>query len=437
MCNQYRVFLVAATTALSIFYSAPLAKAQFDRIPLVDKTKTRAPVRIIRPTVITKVIQKPVIQTKIVRVSNLIVTTEPGATVILDSVRTAKPFHSTKKASDQGAIIFDDIKAGEYKVQVSKDGFETKENDKVTIVPQKEHVLTMDLKPVTYKLKIQTNVHTGEVFYAKADETAKNTQVSISAEQLGNYCVVKIQPNGETEVSDLKKGYYFIDIHPGRESPEFEILHRDVNIPEDIDVIGGVPVAVTLDKKISTETFSSTAWIPADWILPPAWNLDRGMKVKNAEGIATPRNERYRYYVNFEMIADIKLKDDGTIGFVLRAVDDKNYYLLQISGASAPEPHTATLYAVKKGVLQPLNSATTVNFAKTLAADTGFRVIIRGDETGFTVSIEDSKTGLTHAVGLLTDQYNTYKKGAVGIGALHKSNFEVNYFEVCYSKCPK
>ncbi len=145
--------------------------------------------------------------------------------------------------------------------------------------------------------------------------------------------------------------------------------------------------------------------------------------MQNAEGIALPRNERFRYYVDFEMIADVKLRDNNTIGFVLRATDPQNYYLLQISGAGAPEPQTATLYAVKNGQRQYINSATTVAFTKTLASPNGFRVIIKGDNTGIAIWIKDSDTGKTNGVGLLTDQYNTFKKGSCRHCRLSKFEF--------------
>ena len=172
-------------------------------------------------------------------------------------------------------------------------------------------------------------------------------------------------------------------------------------------------------------------------MMPPNWKLDRGLKVKNAEGIALPQNERYRYYVKFEMIAYVKLNDDGTIGFVLRARDNKNYYLLQISGAKGEDPNNAVLYSVENG--QPpklIKSQTLLNFASTVSSDKGFLLRVVGDDSGFTVSIDDNNTGKKNAVGIFKDPLNTYQKGAIGIAALPKSNFDVRQFQVCTPTCP-
>jgi hypothetical protein len=427
------------------FIAAAVAEAQIERISLRDAARPR-PVsssggsRAKRPAAVRRVDRVVVTRTELVRVSNLTVTTVPGAKVVLESVtKTPRPFKRELIADPQGNAIFDELRPGDYKVQSSKDDYEPEEVEKVKISPQKAHGLNMDLKALTYKLKIDTNLTGGEVFYAQAIQKGKNAAGSIISEQLGNYCVVKIQPNGDAEIPDLKKGYYDIDIRP--DSLEFEKKQTGINIPEDIDqddttIAELQTFQIDIDKNISRETFS-TVWIAADWNMPPAWRLERGMKVKDAEGIALPQNPRYRYYVDFEVVANVKLRDDGTVGFVLRAEDPKNYYLLEISGAKSSNPHTARLYSVKNGVRQFLNSATTVSFAKTLSSNNGFRTIIRGDSKGFTTWIEDSDTGVTHAVGLLTDQYNTYPKGAIGIAGLPKSDFEVNYFTICTPTCPR
>ena len=443
MQYRYQVLRVAAGAVVSIFVGCSALIAQIERIPLKEAARNTRPIssapRTRRPAAVRKVDRIVVTRTEMVRVSNLTVTTEPGAKVVLESLlKTPRPFKREIMADGQGNAIFDDLRPGDYKVGASKDGFEPEEVEKVAINPQKAHGLNMDLKALTYKLKIDTNLTGGDVFYAQAIQKGKNAAGSIISEQLGNYCVVKIQPNGEAVISDLKKGYYDIDIRP--DSLEFQKKQTGINIPDDIDQDDSTAALETfqveIEKNISRETFS-TVWIPADWNMPAAWKLERGMKVKNAEGLALPQNPRYRYYVDFELVADVKLHDDGTIGFILRAEDPKNYYLLELSGSKGANPHTARLYSVRNSAVQFINSATTASFAKTLASNNGFRVIVRGDAKGFTVWIEDSETGKTHAVGLLTDQYNTYQKGAMGIAGSPASDFEVNFFTVCTPTCPR
>jgi hypothetical protein len=390
------------------------------------------------PVRVSRVAPVVVRETKVVAVSVLTVTTEPAATVSF--VKKGTP--SVKRdivADTKGFAIFNDIKPGIYTVTAIKDGFDSAEAESVTIVPQRAQGLDMDLKPITYRLRIQTNVTGGDVLFAPAIETGKDANGNILSRQLGNYCVVPISRDGLAEITDLKKGYYDIDIRPS--ALEFEPKGTGINLPEDLDQDESPAAAlktfnINLDKKISTEEFS-TVWTGADWNMPSSWGLDRGMKVKGS-GIALPRNERYLYYTNFEMIANVKLKDSGVIGFVFRALDVKNYYLLEISGARSEVPNTARLSVVVNGIPKYLNAASTVPFKKALESVDGFRLIVRSDtsgDTGFSVFIEDIDTGEPHGVGDLKDQNNTFRKGAVGIAGAPKADFEVNYFRVCTSKC--
>jgi hypothetical protein len=256
---------------------------------------------------------------------------------------------------------------------------------------------------------------------------------------VGSYCVLGIKPNGEVLLGDLRRGQYDIDIQP--DSLEFEKKRITISVPKDTemtDPAAGAEIktlAVEVENKKSTETFSTTAWLQADWNLPAGWKLDKGLKVKNTPGVALPANERFRYYLDFELIANAKLNDDGTMGFALWAHDDKNYYLLQISGAKGQDQQNAvSLYAVRDGVPRYITSLTAAAFASALASDRGFRVRIKGEKVGFTIFIEDTD-GREHPVGQVKDDINEFQKGAVGIAATNKADFEVKYFLVCASTC--
>ena len=438
MC--YRDILILIPTALSIAFSADTISAQFtNRVRITDAATNSSAGRRTTPAAsrVRRVAPTVVRETKVVPVTVLTVTTEPGAIVSFAKVGSLPK--RDIPADQDGFAIYNDIAPGIYTVVATKDGFETAEADSVTIVPQRAQGLDMGLKPITYRLRIQTNVTGGDVLFAPAIETGKDAKGNILSRQLGNYCVVPIQPNGIAEITDLKKGYYDIDIRPS--ALEFEAKGTGVKLPEDIYQDDGSTTAlktfnINLDKKISTEEFS-TVWTAADWNLPASWRLDRGMQVK-AEGIALPRNERYLYYTSFELVSNVKLKDGRSIGFVVRAVNPKNYYLLEISGARAEVPNTARLFAVVNGVPKYLNAASTLAFKKTLESADGFRVIVRSDDTsdtGFSIWIEDSNTGEAHGVGDLKDQNNTFRKGAVGIAGFQNADFEVNYFRVCTPRC--
>ncbi|MGB7068412.1 MAG: carboxypeptidase-like regulatory domain-containing protein [Pyrinomonadaceae bacterium] len=446
MTFKRNVQLVSAVVFASalICLSPALSIAQFGvRVPI--KSAARNPTPTVRRTVVRRrpvIIQKVnnVVRTKVerVRVSNLSVITEPGAKVMLASLARAGKLVRPIVADSKGNAIFEELAPGNYSISASKAGFDTQEQDLVKIAPQKPHVLDLALVPITYKLKIETNLSDGEVRYAQAVKKGVDAKGSIISDEIGNYCIVKIERNGQAVIPDLKDGYYNLDIRPS--ALEYDPVLVGVDVPEDTeqedDKASGETKTfeIVLEKKISRETFGS-AWTKDEWTMPANWSLDRGMKVRDSIGVALPRNEQYRYYTNFEMISDVKLNDGGTVGFALRAVDIQNYYLVQISGARAAEPNVAKAYVVRNGESQQIFSVSTTPFASAIASKNGFRVMIKGDDKGFRVSIDDSDTGIREAVGIIIDRDNTFRKGAVGIASRGRSNFEVKYFQVCPSSC--
>jgi len=440
MPNSRLVVVLLSVAAFSATAFATSAPAQIGaRIPIgaavrTPRTGGTTP-RVRREVVVRTNIQKVTVR-ETVRINYLAVTTEPGATVVAELIRGTAADKKTLVADRNGTANFEGLKAGVYKVTASKDGFDTEVNNEVQVQAQKGQVLPMELEAVKYKLKIATNLLKpgGEVFYALREETATGgTDAIIDRE--GDYCVVKVKPNGEAEVADLKKGYYFIDIRPGPDSPEFSEVKTGLRVPEDLEQGGDAPFEIDLEAKVSDKPFGAT-WAQGEWTLPAGWRLDRAMRVRNAAGVGLPpQNSQFRNYVNFGLMANVKLNDDGVFGFALRALDENNYYLLQFAGSKAPDPLKATLYAVKKGVRQALDSRTLVAFARPLASDKGFTVHLQATGSDFVVFIEDSETGDRNGVGTFSDQYKTFRKGAVGIASAEKSNFDVRIFNVCTPKC--
>lgn len=428
---------MAAAGTIILVNSAILAEAQIGaRIPIgaaVRTPRTTPSGTSARRTVVVRTNTQRVVVKETVRVNYLAVTTEPGAKVLVES-KKAPAFRKEIVANGSGLANFEALRPGGYKVTASKDGFDTEVNDEVTVEAQKGQALPLELEAIKYKLKLATNLRAGgEVFYALKDPKTPGGSDSI-AEREGDYCVVKVKPNGEAQVDDLQKGDYFIDIRPSAAELQFDELKIEIKVPADLEQGGDAPFDIALEAKISDKPFGTT-WAQAEWSMPAAWRLDKGMKVRNAEGVALPQNTQFRNYTDFGLNAYAKLNDDGVLGFALRAIDDKNYYLLQFTGAKAPEPHRATLFAVKDGIPRVLDSRTMVSFAKTLASDKGFSLIVQGTGSAFTVRMEDSETGDKHAVGVLNDQSTSFRKGAIGIVGSAKSNFEVREFTVCPIRC--
>lgn len=429
--------LIAAAGLLIFISSAISAEAQIGaRIPIGAAVRTPRPAgggSTPRRTVVIRTNTQRVVVKETVRVNYLAVTTEPGAKVLVEP-KKAGGYRKEIVANSGGLANFEAVPPGAYKVTASKAGFDTEVNDQVTVSAQKGQALPLELEAIKYKLKLSTNLRAGgEVFYALKDTKTPGGSDSI-ADREGDYCVVKVKPNGDAQVDDLQEGDYFIDIRPSAAELQYDELKIEIKVPADLEQGGDAPFDIALAAKISTQPFGAT-WSQAEWSMPGSFRLDKGMKIRNAEGVALPQNTQFRNYTNFGLNAYAKLNDDGVLGFALRALDDKNYYLLQITGAKALEPHRATLFAVKNGVPKALDSRTLAPFAKTLASDKGFSIYVEAAGSAFTVRMEDNETGAKQPVGVLNDQSTSFRKGAIGIVGSANSNFEIKEFLVCPNKC--
>lgn len=389
---------------------------------------------------------KPIIKFRSVKTSNLTVSSEPGAEVILLSLRPrAKSITKKVPFDDSGETIeFENLRPGKYKVTVRLDGFQELVTE-VDVPRQKTVGIDMDLEPLKYDFHIETNITEGEIRYAPAKYEGENPDGSLRTKETGGYCIVTIK-NGEAVIRDLERGYYNIDVRPTKQI-EYQPVLTAINVPNDIPEDTKVETesgeanaevesySIDLEKKISTETFSSS-WSSNEWHLAGGWSLLGGtMRNLGQKGVALPRNEQYRYYTDFEMISDVISSDGKSVGFALRAVDKNNYYLIQISGANSPEPFLASGFIVREGVINPFFSVPINHFSETIESMKSFRVIIKGQENTFRIFIEDSETAKKLEVGDMIDRDETFKKGAIGIADQSNSEFTVGSFIVCANSC--
>lgn len=455
--KYFSVFFVVAIFVLSGFNEI---KAQdFGRVPITIAAKKPATTTRPRPTKRAprtqrvKTTIREIKTTKVVKVrtSNLTVSSQIGAEIQLQQlnakgevIKTTKEIVKKDGTNDNelGSIEFEGITPGKYKIFASLDGYDSSESDEIIEIPAEKTVgVNLTLDPIKYDLVIQTNMREGEVRYAPAKLIKTNPNGTRETDETGGYCIAPIK-NGIATVIGLQKGYYNIDIRPNENNIEYQQLETSIKVPEEVpeadDNINNSENArkfeIDLDKKISTGTFS-TSWINAEWNLPNGWRLGNSLKTNRIAGIALPKNEQYRYYTNFEMISDVTSQDDNIVGFAFRALDEKNYYMIQIAGAKAPEPFVAKGFIIRNGQPQQIFSNPIPHFAKTIASGKSFRVIIRGKENVFEVFIEDSTTADMKPLGNIIDRDKAFNKGAVGIVVANNSNFEVASFTVCASIC--
>jgi hypothetical protein len=447
MINQKKLLktLIFACGILFWTQAAPV-KAQFEeRVPIKKIPKTSRPSSVkpsgTRPPVvkIQRVINT-VVEERITPTSNLTVFTEAGAMVRLEPLKPGLKKIS-KTADKDGGAVFENLPPATYKIITEKNGFETQQEDKFEVQPKKTRKIVMDLKPITYDLTIETNINDGEVRYALAEYKGVGQDGSLITKDKENnaYCIVPIKDK-KAVIKGLKKDYYNIDIIPGSSDIQYSRLKTAVDVAKEAQDEENTPgdkslsFKLDLDKKISEGIFNASAWTGADWNNLAGWKLNKKMKTDGLPGIILPRNELYRYYANFEMISDVRSLDDKTIGFVLRAEDEKNYYLVQISGEKAADPLVVKPFIVKNGEARQLSPFPISHFSKFIKAKKSFRVMIKGEQNRFKIFIEDDG-GEFRDVGVVEDPNNNFRKGAVGIAGDKDSDFEVGSFMVCANKC--
>lgn len=428
----FLLFVAFSLNAQDIGVRIPIRRAAQNTRPAATRTVVKTTVKIQRVIVPVKEIK---VETRVVKTSNLTVSTEDKAEVVLESKNDGK--QTRKIVSEKGAVEFENLTPGKYQVSANLDGFYSQETD-VVIEAQKTVGISLDLEPVSYQLNIQTNIEDGEIRYAPARLEGTNADGSLKTAETGGYCIVPVKKGGAM-IRELKKGYYNIDIRPA--AVEYQPVLTAINVPTEIldeddpDAKEPQSYQINLEKKISTGTFAS-AWTMQDWKLPAGWKIDdRQMKTGGLAGIALPRNEQYLYYTNFEMISDVLLNNGKTVGFAFRIIDSQNYYLLQISGANAAEPFLATGYIVQNGKQSLIFSNPIEHFSKTIKAKKPFRVVIKAEENTFKIFIEDSTTAERLNVGNMIDRDKTFRKGAVGIQGVTGANSDVGFFTVCPNSC--
>lgn len=383
--------------------------------------------------------ETPAVRTKVVQPTNLSIITVPDADITIESVTPRLNIKKTIKADVTGKVTFEDIKAGRYKLLSSLEGYQSEESE-TTIKPNKTAIIHIPLKQLTYDFPITTNVDVGEVRYAplKTIEQSDGTKKLVPA---GGYCVVPIE-NKQAVITKLSEGDYTLDVS-SPDSPEYEPQYVRIQIPESIPEMKDgnsteiPPTEIVLPNRQSTGTFSLGP-NRADWMLSTEnWKIDaKGLLKAAGAGIALPEASNFRFYKDFEMQSTVRLLNDTSIGFVVRAEDVKNYYLIQLTGSRDENKYLVTASIVKDGKVTERILSNPIKFLleDVLSNHKSFDVVIKARGNTFQILAEDG-TGEFKNLGNADFKDNNFPIGAVGIIGGDKSSFEVGRFTVCSEIC--
>lgn len=373
---------------------------------------------------------RTVTRTKIVvttpTTGTLSVATEPGAAILVEPLRGGAALEGTVE-KDEGQFIFNDLKPGRYRVAAEMEGY-TEAEKEVVITANKTIPVSLNLQPITYNVTITTNVPTGEVRYATVVSRKDPATGQIKYDVTGETRVVQIQ-NSRGTLPNLRLGAYGIDVRT--ELVGYQDFLATFTLP------GSTTYPVTLVKNISTKTLLE-AWVSLDaWDAPAGWRVNTRKLSVSGSGVALPRDDSYRHYQNFRVFSSVKMLNGVAASFIIRAVDKRNYYLIQVTGAKADEPYVLRGFIVKDGAAQRFASTVPADgFSSTLNKNQFVEVAIEVTGNKIGVSLTDSETGEVLPLGKLEDPNGNFPTGAAGIAVRDNEQNEFGRFVVCTSESP-
>jgi hypothetical protein len=405
---------VIVSTPLLVFAVSFTVHAQGDargNKGKLNETKSPAP-RSSSP----KVVYRDRVVERIVRptptTGTLYISAEPNASIHLEyltrSGEVAEESQNTIPAGER-SIILNGLRPGRYRVVAELSGHKSTDSE-VLVKAGKYDKVDLNLEPITYNVIVRLNASSGMLTYAKGSEVPRSVNFQ----------------NNQAILSGLTGGDYSIKIVPDDASyvPKNTSLRVSGESNE---------VEVKLDKKESKAFLGAAA---SDWTLPGGWSFSSGKVIVNGSGIALPSDSSYRYYTDFQLTTDVRMKNGVAASFVVRGVDSQNYYLVQITGPNADEPYMLRGYLVRNGSAQRFGRTFPISqFSETLKPGKYFSVELTMTGSEISVKVRDSETGDLLKLGTLPDPSNTFRIGAVGIAARSNEQNEVAQFSICVSNC--
>lgn len=377
-------------------------------------------------------------------ITGLTIATLPKTTILLESVGAKKQINRNGVTNEDGILSFE-LQPGKYKITSSLEGYQAEESE-VAIEPHKMSTVRFELEQTKYNFPVlikgnnSKNIVAGEVLYAPVKVLEEKSNDTSKVEFKGGFCMVPIT-NGKAEIKGLPEGSYYFDVRA--DEVEYKPEKAIIKIPEDIiseeteesnkpDEIK--PIEVELERKHSTVTFSQM--VADAWEHPPKWSINnKGIKAEGL-GIALPKDESFRYYKDFQMMSSsMRLLNDGSVGFILRAVDDKNYYLIQLNGKNSLAPNKIQAFIVENGKIKEKILDNPIPVPQFFDNQKRFSVIITAKGNIFEVEVVNSM-GDSLSLGKVNFENNNFPIGAVGIkSTAEDSIFDIGFFTVCNERC--
>lgn len=340
------------------------------------------------------------------KVGGLSVFSTPGARLTVSAA--AGDFNKTLPVGPD-PLSLGELKPGDYKLVAELDGHARKEQTvKVTAGDKQPVVLT--LEPLTHSVTVKTNVAAGKVEYGVKGEKElrlaelKGGQATIPGLRHGAEYVFKVLP---------EEGVYVA-------RSESRLLKADA------------VVDIKLESRAAAQQVE-VDFSPEQWAAPASWKFStkpQGVQV-NGAGLALLREESTGRFADFEIVSNVKLVGPTGVSFVLRAIDERNYYLVRLTGDKGEPANKLQFFLYKDGREQRISNLISLS-AFNLTEDFEVRIQAAGNRFGVTIV---DVNGRPNPAGQFVDERNTFTAGAVGLGAKAGDAASVQRLLVCPGRC--
>lgn len=288
---------------------------------------------------------------------------------------------------------------GQHSIKISRTGYLPASNDSFKADVGEENTLVVSLERVPINLVVKS---------------LAGTRLYVDDQQKGSV------PNNGILVSELKPNKkYKVRLELDNYEPKEQEITTEVdkNIELNINLTPLPTSAAFSDSFLSGLAF---------WNTPETWKTNKGVLfLEGKTGVGLPKNKRYK---DCNISFGLRLKKAGGAAWIIRARDEKNYYLFCLSGSKEPFASQFRVYICRDGVNLPGDPGLLLPVPIKVGEDYQIRIEISGNQIQHWIT--PSNDGNEYSLGFFKDPDNTFPIGGMGFALLDDQEFCINAFVV-------
>jgi len=313
-----------------------------------------------------------------------------GSKLTLDN----KELKSTDyKTDEQGRIVISRVLVGTHSLKVSQPGYDDW-TGKIEVKPGEPTPETAILKTATITLSVRTR---------------PGAQVYLDNASRG-----EVPASGLIVIPGLAPGQHRLHVSLDgfeRADKQVALTLSERNPVMEVEL---VPVAESTEAAVDDNN-PQLNWTPkpTNWGFEKRGIVVRGENVVLFKGVNEQR--QFNHYRNFKMHLGISLGSGKGAAWIVRARDDKNYYLFELTNSKGSGGKKMfNVYIAKDGVLSFVKGTAVVDDIDNPKAFLRITVEVRGNRFIHNIEVSTDTRPQMRPLGDFTDEKNTFAIGGVG-----------------------